>query len=140
MKTLIVLLLISSISFADSINFGVWTDHSVAGDFNENNRLVAVEINNNVFASFINSYDRQSYIAARQFMLNENIGFMAGVSHGYDSRCFKYNYKICMSLDEYKKEINPYASIKLSITHGIAKITLLESIKFRTIVLGFDIR
>lgn len=133
---IIILLLFSSIAFADSINFGIYTDHSVQGDFNEQNNLIALEVNNNVFASFINSYGDQSYILAKQLMISNNLGFIAGLSHGYNLDCV-INY--CKPIGGYKKQLLPFGS--LLITYRINKyiLTINESLSFRTVSIGVNL-
>jgi hypothetical protein len=133
MKTFIALLLFSSLSMADSINFGVLTDHSVSGDFNEDNRLVALEVNDYVFASFINSYNHQSYIIAKQIPFNGFFGVQVGASYGYDSKCFT---KYCDSETNYNIGVNPFGSLYFKKSFGNIQITLIESIAYRTLTLG----
>lgn len=134
MKTFIALLLISSISFADSINFGIWTDHSVQGDFNEDNRLIALEINGYVASRFVNSYNYETYLVAKQLPVYKNFGILAGLSHGYDSRCFT---KPCDD-DQYKKEFNPFAAFYTTKSFGRFNITLIDAIVYRNISIGIN--
>jgi hypothetical protein len=62
---------------------------------------------------------------------------MAGLSHGYDSKCLLPNQKHCY-IDTYKKQINPYVSIIATKSFGLIKITLIDSIFYRSITIGIN--
>ena len=129
-------MLVSSLSIADSINFGVWTDHSVKGDFNEDNHLIALEINNYVFASFINSYNHQSYVIAKQIPFNDFFGVQVGASYGYDSKCFSV---YCDESTDYNIGLNPYASLFFKKSYKNIQIIWAESFAYRTVAISIDL-
>lgn len=129
------LILMSQTVFADSINFGVWTDHTMPGEFVEQNNLVALEINDYVAVKFTNSYDYESYIAGKIFHVVADIGFLVGLSHGYNRDCvFK---TIC---DPSQLQLNPFAALHIEKNIGRLKIRFIEAYLYRTMTIGFNFK
>ena len=91
MKTLLLCLIIitAPLAYAESIHFGVYTRHVKANEFyNNDNNLIAIQIDKYYVSSFTNSFGYQTYFAGLEKKINSNISIVYGLSHGYSIHCF----------------------------------------------------
>jgi len=85
---LLLIALISEPLLADGVYVGGVSKHLFQKGMNENNPLLAVEVNNYIVGGFKNSYSDFTVFAAKNFNLktfdNFSLGVMLGVTYGYD--------------------------------------------------------
>lgn len=89
---LTITLLTSSVALASdetaSIHFGGFSHHlNNNKDYNNNNKILAVEYKNVVVGTFDNSFDDQSYLIGYNFhsnWLDLQFGIVTGLVYGYD--------------------------------------------------------
>ena len=127
MKKLILLLIIiaSPLAYSDAIYLGVYTTHYYNNDeWNNKNNLIAVEHNNYIGATFINSYGFRTYLAAKDRPLNDYVSVIYGVSYGYDLRCFAFIPGKCLE-ESYTEMLAPALALKLSARHGPISTTAI---------------
>ena len=77
---------ISNAEAETSIYVGAWSTHLVTDGLNERHDLVAVEHDNWIAGTFENSYDRETYFAARKWSWKHGdleAGVYGGVMKGY---------------------------------------------------------
>ena len=139
MKNLILtlMLIIPAFSYADSIYFGVYTTHfDNSKPWNNVNNLVAVEANDYVFASFINSHGFQTYMGGKEHRFTKNISAIYGVSYGYDIRCFDFVKGGC-HIETYTANFLP--AIALKVSHQIGPVSLAAIVAdYVNISIGID--
>ena len=124
-KLILLLLLVSSCSFADSIYLGMVSTHfywngncgeelcSEDVTPNSNNNLVMIEHNGYELGTFKNSYSDQTYLLAKRIELKSFGDFKVSVHVGID-----YGYHKWMFSKELKEETltRPVAILELSYT------------------------
>lgn len=146
MKHIILLLtLLSFNSYADSLNFGLITKHNsptaCGVACNDNNQLLAYEHKNIILATFINSFDHRTYLLAKNFRITNNIGLIAGLSHGYDHDCVTFMKKddgYCDPQAGYKKQYAPFAALLIQKNFGQFKVSWLEAGVYRSLLVGLE--
>lgn len=138
MKKLILFLIIisSPLAYSDSIHYGVFTGHFKYNDtYNNINQMVAIETNDFIFSSFINSYHHQTYLFGKIARLTDNFGVLYGVSHGYDSGCFALSTDEC-SPETYKKEWLPAAALKITVPIQKTEVSAIVA-NYVSLAIGF---
>lgn len=143
---ILLLMLVSCGTLANSINFGMWSHHTYVDLPNENNhQLISLEINNYIVATFINSYSHRTYMFGKNFKYNDHLGLIIGLTHGYDKRCIVFEAFFQETIatgcngkrKDYQKDINPFFSFSIEKKFGPIKLNLLEGITQRTFTVGF---
>lgn len=127
MKTLLLtlLLIIPAFSYSDSLYFGVLTTHFEPNpNWNNNNNLIAVEFDDYLLASFINSHGFQTYLAGREKRLNNYVSAIYGATYGYDPQCLKIVPGDCYSND-YNPSFLPALALKFSYDTGPVSLTAI---------------
>jgi hypothetical protein len=87
----VVVSLLSSIAYADSIYTGAWSKHygGAYGVTNENHELIGYEHNNIAVATMLNSYGNRTYVAGYKFTSTDvgvnhlDASLLLGASYGY---------------------------------------------------------
>jgi len=105
---LLSLTLISSPLLADSLYLGGFSKHLFTKGLNENNPLLAVEINDYVIGGFKNSYNDFTILTARDFKIKTNgnlsAGVILGATYGY------YCDYVPLCKDKFMPVLSPYIS------------------------------
>lgn len=70
-----------------SIILGLATLHVGGHDYNNDNQLIALKLNDYVVGTMDNSHNRRSYILAKDYPYNDNFGVLFGGLSGYDYDC-----------------------------------------------------
>lgn len=137
-KILITLIaMIPAFSFSDSLFFGVYTTHfDKNSEWNENNRLLAVETNGYVFASFVNSHGFSTYLAAKEHKITKYSSLIYGISYGYDARCLKFVSGGCYA-ETYTASFLPAAALKLSVNRGPVSLNAIVA-DYVNLSIGFN--
>ena len=117
--TALLLLIISNYSFAGSVYYGLYTDHTVPGVFNEQNEVVIAQFDNGfTVGSMINSQWAESKLFG-YVQPNKTIAFGVVLATGYAPRDFY--------LDKYLDSTPifplPIASINIDITSSVSFTT-----------------
>lgn len=127
MKNLLLtlILIIPSFSYSDSLYFGLYTTHFDDNTrWNNNNNLIAVELDSYLLATFKNSHGFQTYLAGRETQLNKYISTIYGVTYGYDPKCLSIVPGDCYDND-YNPNFLPALALKLSYDTGPASLTVI---------------
>lgn len=86
------LLIIPAFSHADSIYFGLHTDHAVPGEFNETNNVIMAQFDNGfTFGKMTNSYNRESVMFGYMHNTNKQLSFGVILATGYRPANFHLN-------------------------------------------------
>lgn len=86
---------------------GLYTTHIGGSGWNENNRLVAAEVENVVVGHMVNSMYNESYILAYNYRFNDWSGILLGGASGYDYDCLN---NVCQYDDIDSSDIMPMAA------------------------------
>lgn len=86
---------------------GLYTTHLGGSGWNEDNRLVAVEVENVVVGHMVNSLYNESWIVAYNYRFNDWSGVLLGGASGYDYDCVN-NY--CLHEDIGSSDVMPLAA------------------------------
>ena len=83
---------------------GLYTTHLAGSGWNEDNRLVAVEVESVVVGHMVNSMYNESYILAYNYRFNDWSGVLLGGASGYDYDCLS---NVCQYDDIGNDDIMP---------------------------------
>lgn len=86
---------------------GLYTTHIGGSGWNEDNRLVAVEVESVVIGRMVNSMYNESYILAYNYRFNDWSGVLLGGASGYDYGCVN---NVCAYEDMGSSDIMPLAA------------------------------
>lgn len=86
---------------------GLYTTHLSGIGWNEDNRLVAVEVESIVVGHMVNSMYNESWIVAYNYRFNDWSGVLLGGASGYDYDCA---YNVCRYEDMGNDDIMPLAA------------------------------
>jgi len=86
---------------------GLYTTHIGGSGWNNDNRLVAVEVENVVIGRMVNSLYNESWIAAYNYRFNDWSGVLLGGASGYDYGCVTHS---CDPLNSRGDDIMPLAA------------------------------
>lgn len=147
---MIAVMLAVSVSFHSDaaekyVYFGAWSKHFVAHpqnveedatkhkyEFNENHKLIGFQYGSYMIGKFDNSFNQETYIATKQWVLlnKGNVEFIGslGLTHGYHG-CSQKN-------DEDEAETCPYASIGVAYTRFKVQPTLSLGAKGNVFMFG----
>lgn len=141
MKYLIALLLtISFNASATSVLLGGWSHHLNAGDYNEKHDFLAVEYNQWVGGTFINSHNNRSYIAGYDFVYETqyvNFGAITGIVKGYTKDDLGSNYDWLIVGSDFMPAVVPYVQINTPYVKPV--VGLLGQAVFLTFRVDFNL-
>jgi hypothetical protein len=86
---------------------GLYTTHISGSGWNEDNRLVAVEVESIVVGHMVNSMYNDSWIVAYNHRFNDWSGVLLGGASGYDYGCFTHG---CDPLNSGSDDIVPISA------------------------------
>ena len=98
--------------------------------FNNDNNLIAVQTNEFVVGTLVNSYYKRSYLLAYDYRWNDWSGVLLGGISGYDYDCFASCGQDEVSGDDVFPVVAPYVSYK-GWTVALQGTALSLSFKFQ---------